>query len=59
MKSTNVKAINEAVNLQAMRGTRNVRLDDGQRVIGARTVKGQLQAKTFNGWVNVASVNID
>jgi len=60
MKSTNVREINEAVQLQAMRGTRTVKTDYGFRVIRARKVKGQLQAKLLTSkWVDVESVTID
>jgi len=60
MKSTNVREINEAIQLQAMKGTRNIRTDHGFRVIRARKVKGQLQAKLLSGqWVDVESVTID
>ncbi len=60
MKTSNVREINEAVNLQTMRGTRIVRTDSYARVFKARTVKGQLQVKLSDGcFHNVREVNID
>jgi hypothetical protein len=61
MQSTNVRQIKQAIELQTMRGTRRVSLDEGWRVIGVRTVRGQLQAKVLGTgkWENVSHVNID
>jgi hypothetical protein len=44
-----------------MRGTRRVSLDDGYRVIDAKTVKGQLQVRLLGQgkWQSVEYVNID
>lgn len=58
-RTTNVREINAAIWQQAMKGTRNVRTIEGFRVVRARTVKGQLQAKLLDGkWVNVEYVTI-
>ncbi|HYU74207.1 MAG TPA: hypothetical protein VEL31_16170 [Ktedonobacteraceae bacterium] len=60
MHSKDVREINEAVHLQAYKGTRNVRTTDGFRVIRARTVKGQLQVKLLDTkWYAVEFVIID
>jgi hypothetical protein len=61
MQSKNVRHIREAVSIQAMRGTRRVSLDNGYRVIDARTVRGQLQVKLLGSgrWQSVSHVNID
>jgi hypothetical protein len=61
MQSKNVREIKQAISLQAMRGTRRVSLDDGYRVIDAKTVKGQLQVRLLGQgkWQSVEYVNID
>ena len=60
MQSTNVREINEAIDLQTFRGTRTVQAPDGSRVIRARKVKGQLQAKLLGGtWINVETISIN
>ncbi len=61
-KISDVREINKAVHLQAMRGTRFVTTNRGTRIIRAKTVKGQLWVKLldFDGtWVSVCEVNID
>lgn len=59
-RSTNPREINQAVTEQAMRGTCSVRTPAGFRVIQARTVKGQLQAKTMSGrWQPVMAIYIE
>jgi hypothetical protein len=44
-----------------MRGTRRVSLDDGYRVIDAKTVRGTLMAKVLGSgaWKVVSHINID
>ena len=60
MQSKNVREIKEAIKLQTMRGTRRVSLDNGRRVIDAKTVKGQLQLRLLGGpWIAADYVNID
>jgi hypothetical protein len=61
MQSKNVRQIKEAISQQAMRGTRRVSLDDGYRVIDAKTVRGQLMAKILGTgkWQAVSHINVD
>jgi hypothetical protein len=62
MQSKNVREIREAINLQAMRGTRRVNTSNYQgRVIDAKMVKGQLKVKLIGSgtWMNADFVNID
>jgi hypothetical protein len=61
LQSKNVREIKEAISQQAMRGTRRVSLDEGYRVINAKTVKGQLMAKVLSTgkWQPVSHINIE
>lgn len=61
-KETDVRTINKIANarLQSARVTPWVQAGDMKfRVTRAKTVKGQLMARTFNGWVAVDSVLIE
>ncbi len=59
MQSTNVRDIKAAIQDQAQRGRRSVHIGIG-RVINARTINGQLWAKTMSGkWYSVESITID
>ena len=60
MQSTNVRQIKKARDDQTFKGRRQVRCEAG-RVIGVRTVKGQLHVRTLGlrHWSNVESVTIE
>ena len=60
MLSTNIREINDAIEVEKFKGTRTVKTATGFRVIKARTKKGQLQAKLLDGkWVNIESIIIE
>jgi hypothetical protein len=61
MESTNVRKIKEAIDDQTYHGRRQVWVNNHERIVDAKTVKGQLKARLLNGWhwVNVDTVHID
>lgn len=58
---TNVRQIKSAIDRQTYQGRGRVYIGDCDRVVGVRTVKGQLQARIIGAskWTPVQSVTVE